>query len=299
MSCNYSIIIPHYNIPELLKRCLASIPQREDTEVIIIDDNSSPKIVDLDHFPGYNRQDVTIFFLKSNRGGGYARNIGLSLARGKNVIFADADDFFNNCFSEVLDNYVDKDFDVVYLNANSVDTDSLLPSNRALLLNSWMNIWSKKHKNFDDFKYRFGEPWGKIINRQLIVDNDLKFDETPIHNDTTFSYMLGFHAKKIDIDTRKLYCITTRKKSTSTIVSEKNCLTRIWVFARQEIFFKQHSIDVQKDEHFAELLRLLYFKCSSFWKGFYLMKYLGFSKCSIIWGLLRQLAINIKYSLIK
>lgn len=299
MSCNYSIIIPHYNIPELLKRCLDSIPQREDTEVIIIDDNSSPKIVDFDHFPGYNRQDVTFFFSKSNRGGGYARNIGLSLAKGKNVIFADADDFFNNCFTEILDNYVDKEFDVVYLNANSVDTDSLLPSNRASLLNSWMNTWRQNHKNFDDFRYRFGEPWGKIINRRLIVDNDLRFDETPIHNDTTFSYMLGFYAKKIDIDTKKLYCITTRRKSTSTIVSEKNSLTRIWVFARQEKFFKQHSIDVRKDEHFAELLRLLYFKFSSFWKGFYLLKYLGFSKRSIIWGLLRQLMINAKYSLIK
>ena len=37
---NYSIIIPHKNSPELLNRCLASIPQRNDIEIIVVDDNS-------------------------------------------------------------------------------------------------------------------------------------------------------------------------------------------------------------------------------------------------------------------
>ena len=37
---NYSIIIPHKNIPDLLQRCLDSIPRREDVQ-IIDDDNSN------------------------------------------------------------------------------------------------------------------------------------------------------------------------------------------------------------------------------------------------------------------
>jgi len=37
---NYSIIIPHKNIPHLLVRCLDSIPQREDVQIIVADDNS-------------------------------------------------------------------------------------------------------------------------------------------------------------------------------------------------------------------------------------------------------------------
>ena len=36
---NYSIIIPHHNTPDLLQRLLHSIPQRDDLEVIIVDDN--------------------------------------------------------------------------------------------------------------------------------------------------------------------------------------------------------------------------------------------------------------------
>ena len=37
---NYSIIIPHKNIPNLLQRCLDSIPNREDVQIIVVDDNS-------------------------------------------------------------------------------------------------------------------------------------------------------------------------------------------------------------------------------------------------------------------
>lgn len=43
----YSIIIPHYNIPELLQRCLDSIPERDDVQVIVVDDNSDSSKVDL------------------------------------------------------------------------------------------------------------------------------------------------------------------------------------------------------------------------------------------------------------
>ena len=35
----YSIIIPTKNIPNLLHRCLNSIPTREDIQVIVVDDN--------------------------------------------------------------------------------------------------------------------------------------------------------------------------------------------------------------------------------------------------------------------
>ena len=105
MHINYSIIIPHHNIPKLLIRCLASIPNRKDTEIIIIDDNSSAEIVDFDNFPGKERENTKIFFSKVNGGGGYARNIGVQMAKGDKLIFADADDFFNDNLSDLLDDY--------------------------------------------------------------------------------------------------------------------------------------------------------------------------------------------------
>lgn len=48
----YSVIIPHKNTPELLRRCLSSIPKRGDIQIIVIDDNSDLDKVDFYHFPG-------------------------------------------------------------------------------------------------------------------------------------------------------------------------------------------------------------------------------------------------------
>src|SRR5690554_2433886 len=95
-SINYSIIIPHKNIPELLDRCLKSIPIRDDVQVIVVDDNSDPDKVDFFEFPGLNRHNTDVYFTKEKKGAGYARNVGLTKAIGKWLIFSDADDFFND-----------------------------------------------------------------------------------------------------------------------------------------------------------------------------------------------------------
>lgn len=52
---NYSIIIPHKNIPDLLQRCLNSIPRRTDIQIIVVDDNSDPKKLILNIFQGWVR----------------------------------------------------------------------------------------------------------------------------------------------------------------------------------------------------------------------------------------------------
>ena len=65
----YTIIIPHHNIPGLLRRCLWSIPVREDTQVVVVDDKSS------DAFVGQLRElerefpHVTFVYAETNGGG--------------------------------------------------------------------------------------------------------------------------------------------------------------------------------------------------------------------------------------
>ena len=115
----YSIVIPHKNIPYLLKRCLDSIPLRKDIEVIIVDDNSDPSIVDFNKYPGQNRINTHIIFTKEGKGAGYARNIGLKHAKGKWIIFADADDYFTENFTQLLNQYINVDADLVYFKPRS------------------------------------------------------------------------------------------------------------------------------------------------------------------------------------
>lgn len=44
MEYNYSLIIPHFNIPKLLRRLLSTVPKREDLQVIIVDDCSTKEL---------------------------------------------------------------------------------------------------------------------------------------------------------------------------------------------------------------------------------------------------------------
>ena len=88
-----SIIIPHHNLVSLLKRCLDSIPDRCDFEVIVVDDNSNSesisklKLLDI-------HKNVNIIYTHEGKGAGYARNVGIERAKGKWVLFCDSDDFF-------------------------------------------------------------------------------------------------------------------------------------------------------------------------------------------------------------
>ena len=79
MKINYSIIIPHRNSPLLLERCLKSIPQRPDLEVIVVDDNS-----DIAEKPSTDRNDVRFIFLDAvqSKGAGKARNAGIKESQG-------------------------------------------------------------------------------------------------------------------------------------------------------------------------------------------------------------------------
>lgn len=38
---NLSIIIPHYNTPDLLEKLIRSIPVDKDIQIVVVDDNSS------------------------------------------------------------------------------------------------------------------------------------------------------------------------------------------------------------------------------------------------------------------
>lgn len=255
---NYSIIIPHRNIPFLLKRCLKSIPSRNDTEVIVVDDASEDVYVNEIENIVRSRHDVRLLRHYECMGGGVARNTGLSHAVGRYIIFADADDFFNDCFASILEEYKETDFEQIYFKGNSVDTDTMSPANRADHLNGYVDDYlSGKDIHGEQLRYLFGEPWARMIKREMIEREHIRFEETLIHNDTAFGYLTGYYARSIHADERALYCVTVRQGSVSVTTSTDRILTRIEVFGRAEQFLSGHQIKTQPDYHYEQMVRLL------------------------------------------
>lgn len=87
-----SIIVPVYNAAPYLKRCLDSLPIRDDVEVIVIDDGSTDDSWNTclkDMLAKHGRKAAQ--FAK-NRGVSAARNEGIKMATGEFISFLDADD---------------------------------------------------------------------------------------------------------------------------------------------------------------------------------------------------------------
>ncbi len=207
----YSIIIPHYNSPQLLVRCLNSIPVNEDVQVIVVDDCSPGAERFLETLPELSRPYLEFYSTDTNGGGGKARNVGLKHARGRWIVFADADDYFLDGFLNKWNQYSDSDNDIVFFDIHTLDENgNRLTSNKD-------TIYKLYEKRRDDriFRYNYTEPWGKLFKRSLIEENSITFEESIVANDYLFSVKTGYYAKKITISTDCFYCYIVMKKSTS------------------------------------------------------------------------------------
>ncbi|MDR2963047.1 MAG: glycosyltransferase family 2 protein [Bacteroidales bacterium] len=221
MNINYSIIIPHKNIPDLLQRCLNSIPRREDVQIIVVDDNSDAQKVDFENFPGLNDPFVEVIFGKNEngrKGAGYARNLGLERATGKWIVFADADDCFTDCFNETLDVYKDdEESDAVFFLVTSTD----LERGRHIDINNDLHE-IKKHNNWNKFQFKLWHPYGKFIKHSIITNYAISFPEIQCSEDVLFSIKTNFASHKKKIDNTTIYCITERENSLVTTVTVKS-----------------------------------------------------------------------------
>lgn len=226
---NYSIIIPSRNLTNLLRRCLDSIPHREDVQIIVVDDNSDPTKVDFNNYPGLNEPYTDVIFSKEGKGAGYARNVGLKAAKGKWLLFADSDDYYVNGFLDVLDQYVDNDADIIYFgyykNYN-VDTMQSKHTRYDAYIEDFLRKPSSKYYQ-NNLKYGINAPWNKVFRREFIEKNGLTFEEIFAGNDIRFVHTAGSLTGRIAALPDKLYYYVKNLNSiTHTKVSYENLVKR-------------------------------------------------------------------------
>ena len=214
---SFTIIIPHKGIPDLLMRCLKSIPVSEDIQVIVVDDNSADADTYLGRYPELSRSYLE--FIRTTKGGGagYARNVALEHAKGKWILFADADDFFVDDMSEIIYSLVDSEADVIYFNLTDGD--------------EW------------PVRFRLPTPWGKMVKRDLLVKYSIRFDEIVYSADVYFSLLVGYYAEIIKVVNKVLYVVTCRSDSLSADFCSKpgELEQRAEVTFRCDIFMLQNG----------------------------------------------------------
>ena len=183
----FSIVIPIYNAESVLKSCLDSIMNQNYSyfEVLMINDGSkdnSKKICE-----EYSKKDERFLLVnQKNRGVSAARNEGIKKAKGRYLIFVDADDTLSFDF---CDNYAK------VLSSTNVDMIisglNLISSNRTENVNIRLNTgkYTKEQIGSQISEwYRNGllnTPWSKCFKRSLIstfFNSDITLGEDLIFN---------------------------------------------------------------------------------------------------------------------
>ncbi len=262
---NYSIIIPHKNLPKLLQRCLDSIPERDDVETVVVDDNSNSSVVDFRNFPGLRKKNVQVVFDKTGLGAGHARNVGLSKASGKWLVFADCDDFFD---TELLDAqmnaYKERNCDLVFFKMNYRDSDSLKIADFEHKANSIFDLAKKENDN-GYILYRRNAPWAKFIRRELVEINQVRFDETRWSNDAWFSTQIALLAKNVEYVDSRIYNYTYRSDSLIKASSVEALQCRLDVALKCEGLLIENGCAQYRAKHIEYWFYLLLKK--SLWMG--------------------------------
>jgi len=253
---NYSIIIPHKNIPALLQRCLDSIPRRKDVQIIVVDDKSDHDKIDFEKFPNLNDNFVEFIFTKEGKGPGYARNVGLTKAVGKWIIFADADDYFTENVLQYLDKYVDSNYDLIYFGINGIDAKTKRENYRGRKYKKLMKDAIYNHK-YNTYKYKGYVPWGKIIKHELLIENNIFFDETIVAEDMMFSLKTAYYAKNVLFDEHKIYTLESRQVSLMTLETKEANFDRFSIYVRVNNFLENINQTKYKINNFSLLLRLI------------------------------------------
>ena len=206
----FSIIIPHHNSPELLERCINSIPQRGDTDVIVIDDNSDDVYIPQLESIFQDHPNVIYKFTKEGLGAGYARNVGIKMLRSKWVLFADADDYFLPEAYDCIYKHKNDNADIIYFHSICRYSDTMEPGDRHIQLVQKIDdfIAHPNETTEGHLRYNYNEPWGKMIRVNLIRENNITFEQTRWGNDMHFSTVVGACAKQIAADDTAIYCVT-------------------------------------------------------------------------------------------
>lgn len=234
----YSIIIPHRNSIHFLPKLFSSIPERDEIEIILID--NSPKRITKEQI-GIDRV-FNLLYSDPSRGAGGARNVGIENAHGKWLIFADADDYFTDNAFSIFDSKKSSDADIVYTCMSGVYIDTGEKSKRGDGYTNLVKGYIQGFRSETELRLKFASPCCKMIRRSFVNNYKLKYDEVPAGNDMYFSLLSGYYAKKIEALDEVTYIATV---STGSLTKQRNLTiieSRYKVFLRYNKFVRDHSL---------------------------------------------------------
>lgn len=226
----YSLIVPHYDDARRLERLLRSVPvARDDLEVIVVDD-CSPDQSELASLRGCWPQ-VHWLSTQENAGAGVARNVGLDVAQGRWLVFADSDDEFLPGAFDTFDRVLRTDDELVYFLADAVQEADGSPSVRSEPMNEMVVAYSKSlsAETLNRLRLQHVVPWAKVYSRLFIDARKLHFDAVRHSNDIAFNVLAAVEARRLRAEATPVYRVYRRTESLTADLSASTFMARFLV----------------------------------------------------------------------
>lgn len=191
-----SIIIPIYNAQEFLEECIESIMTKisqdylEDIELILVNDGSMDNSLNICNKYVKKYSNIKVFD-NENNGVSYSRNFGIKQAKGKYVMFVDSDDKLSNEWFEIVKEYIDSSYDIVFF-SEKYDGKKITGNEIESII-----------KGVIDGNIYLSSPCSKIYKREYIIDNKICFRSNLISGEDIIYNLEMFSGTKNYIGVKK------------------------------------------------------------------------------------------------
>ena len=255
-----SIIIPIYNVEDYIEECINSVINQSikaDIEIILVNDGSADS--SRKKLENYKHIENVKIIDKENGGLSSARNAGMSIAKGKYIVFIDSDDFIASDFLDTLYDYIDNnELDIVFSgyslfnNGDIKKIKNIYKSN--LILNKKDAI-----KNLLSKKTFRAEVWDDIYKREFLIKNNLFFEEGIINEDEDFTLRAILKSNKVGYLNYNGYMYRQRSGSiTKSINYKKNIESRLIILNKFINIYHNENTKLGKKLVFWRIKCLIY-----------------------------------------
>lgn len=238
----FSIIVPAYNVVEYLPRFYQSIIEQtfKNFEVIFVNDGSTDETLEI--FKELSKNDKNIKYLNiENQGSGNARNVGLSIAKGKYILFLDPDDCFDkDLLEENVDIVKNKNPDIILFGYRQIDSKTGKSKQFTYDYSVHFNSNKEFRNNFYELSREnsMSAVWNKIYRKDFLVSNKLLFSKNRTGQDAIFSYRSLKYAQNFYVNSNIYYTYFVHRPNSAQSLKREKYKDEIEVFKEKKSFYK-------------------------------------------------------------
>lgn len=260
---DFSVIIPVWRgAIKFLPKLFDSIPDKEGIEIIVVDNSKEP--VDRNEID--SQREITLLHSAPERHAGGSRNDGMAVAKGKWLLFADADDFYTPDAFDYYYSKVDSDAEMVFSGMGGIYEDTGEPASRGEGYIKIVHEYCTGKTDEYDLRLGFPSPCCKMVSHELVDREGLRYDEIRAGNDIYFSLTSGYFAKKIDAIDTVTYIATVNRGSLTKRRDYDVIKARLYSKLHCNQFLREHGFPERQHSVMFALAESRHFGFSKMWE---------------------------------